>query len=209
MNTHAMREKRLEEMLVAHKLWLESEGSEGKRADMRGISLTGGSAHFRRADLRRADFSYASFMLVDFRCARLEGANFQGSTFLDVDFRGSNLMGADFRGAKFTQADFRLAESAGVNFQDAELYLIHCGKTDFSNADFRNANTTGINFSRTNIEGALIDATHEKKAQTMQKSLIRELHTKSLVTDGHILRWTLLISSLVMLTVVSMQYLME
>lgn len=50
----------LKEILTQHKLWLDSGGVEGKRANLRGIDLNGANlsgADLREVDLRGADLS--------------------------------------------------------------------------------------------------------------------------------------------------------
>lgn len=69
-----MDEKELDDILAAHKKWLDDEDG-GKRADLRGADLRG--AEMRGADLH---------------CANLYKA----------DLRGADLRGADLRGAKDT-----------------------------------------------------------------------------------------------------------
>ena len=56
-----MQKEELTETLKAHKLWIESDGKEGRRANLTGANL-------READLRAADLREA-----DLRAADLQG----------------------------------------------------------------------------------------------------------------------------------------
>ena len=77
MNTVELRK-----ILDEHKLWLESYGQHGSRADLRDANLYG-------ADLRDSNLSNA-----DLRAANLCGAELYGA-----DLRDANLYGADLRDA--------------------------------------------------------------------------------------------------------------
>jgi hypothetical protein len=68
-----MENEKLQKILVEHKKWLESDGKEGKKADLRGADLRG--ADLRVADLRGADLRGADLRVADLREADLSGAN--------------------------------------------------------------------------------------------------------------------------------------
>ena len=68
-----MRQEELDEILLAHEKWLESDGKGGVRADLSGANLR--NANLRNADLRNADLSYANLNSADLRNADLSGAN--------------------------------------------------------------------------------------------------------------------------------------
>ena len=74
-----MRELEKEEfdsILADHKLWLESDGTKGKQADLCGANLRG-------AELRRADLCGANLRGAELRRADLSGAELGGA---DIDF---------------------------------------------------------------------------------------------------------------------------
>ncbi|MGG4607017.1 pentapeptide repeat-containing protein [Providencia sp. Me31A] len=77
MNTDELRK-----ILDEHKVYVESFGESGSKADLRGANLRG-------ADLRGADL----------RGANLRGADLRGADLRDADLRGADLRGADLRGA--------------------------------------------------------------------------------------------------------------
>ncbi|HMY35805.1 MAG TPA: DUF5758 domain-containing protein [bacterium] len=82
----------LSEIILAHKLWLESDTS-GKRADL------------RNADLRNADMSGANLIGANLRNADLRNADMS-----NADLRFANLIGADLRNANLIGADLRNAD---------------------------------------------------------------------------------------------------
>ncbi len=73
-----MPDEELQKILEAHRKWVESEGKEGKRADLGG------------ANLQTADLAGASLQE-----AYLGGANLQGAKLGGVKLQGANLRGAE------------------------------------------------------------------------------------------------------------------
>ena len=84
-----MNQAKLKRILQQHVLWLETEGAEGERANLRGANLQG--ANLQDVNLQGADLQRANLQDVNLRRAYLQGA----------DLRDANLQGADLRGAKF------------------------------------------------------------------------------------------------------------
>ena len=60
----------LQEILVGHQRWLESEGKEGGRANL-------GGANLQKADLRSANLQEAGLFLANLQEAKLRSANLQ------------------------------------------------------------------------------------------------------------------------------------
>ena len=83
-----MNPKTLDKILDEHKKWLQSNGEEGQKADLREANLRG--ADLREADLRRADLCRA-----DLREADLRGADLCGANLCEADLRGADLRGAN------------------------------------------------------------------------------------------------------------------
>ena len=83
----------LADALALHKIWLESEGRRGSRADLSEGEFVGAvlcGMNLERADLRRADFSSA-----DLRNANLRNADLSGAVLTGTDLRGADFSGAD------------------------------------------------------------------------------------------------------------------
>ncbi len=90
----------LADELALHKIWLESNGRTGFRADLSDRGFAGSvlcGVNFERADLRRADFSGAD----------LRNANFRNSDLTEAVFDKTDLRGADFSGADLTDVSLR------------------------------------------------------------------------------------------------------
>ena len=83
----------MEEILENHKKWLETDGKEGKRANL------------SDADLRNADLTGASLRGADLRNANLRNANLRGANLYDAILRDASLRGADLRNANLRGAN--------------------------------------------------------------------------------------------------------
>lgn len=110
MNTVELRK-----ILDEHKLWLESYGQHGSRADLRDANLYG--ADLRDSNLRDADLRAANLCGAELCGADLRSVNLCGSGMRGADLRGAKLYGANLHSAKLYGADLR-----GANLRDADLY---------------------------------------------------------------------------------------
>jgi len=82
-----MNEQQLNSILEEHRLWLETAGAEGRKADLRYTDL-------RYVALREADLRHANLERAGLQGAYLQGANLQGTYLQEADLQGANLQGA-------------------------------------------------------------------------------------------------------------------
>jgi uncharacterized protein YjbI with pentapeptide repeats len=146
----------MQRVVELHGLWLSTGGSEGARADLREISLEGGSVLsspglllvgplvLRDVNLSRADIRFARLRNVD-----LGGANLSGTEFNDSDLERAMLAGADLSGADFTDANLR-----GAVLREANLSQAILTNADLSGADLGGA----LCVSRDQISPAITDS---------------------------------------------------
>lgn len=118
-----MEQENLSGILQAHKKWLDSNGEEGARADLRYADLRG-------ADLRGADLSNADLSNADLRGANLRGAN----------LRYADLRYADLRHADLYDADLCRADLRGADLRGADLCYADLCYANLCHADLRYAN---------------------------------------------------------------------
>src|SRR5258706_2046304 len=110
----------LAEILDHHKIWVESGGESGAKADLSGVNLakadlTGVNlqgAHLHRTNLVGADLSMANL-----RGASLVRSNLQNANLLGTELRGANLMGANLYGSE----GLWFGRLGGTNLFDAVL----------------------------------------------------------------------------------------
>ena len=110
----------LAEILDQHRLWVESGGESGRKADLCGADLAG-------AELTGVNLQGAYLHKVNFRGADLSMANLQDSCLVQADLRDTNLLGTELRGANLMGARLYGAEGTwvgrlgGTNLFDAIL----------------------------------------------------------------------------------------
>jgi len=107
-------------ILDQHKIWVESGGDEGTKADLCGVNLG-------NADLTGVNLQGAFLQRANLRNADLSMANLKGASLVQADLTGANLLGAELRGANLMGAQLYAAEGlwlgrlGGANLYDAML----------------------------------------------------------------------------------------
>src|SRR5262249_36009223 len=107
-------------ILDQHKIWVESGGDEGTKADLSGVNLA-------NADLTGVNLQGAVLQRASLRNADLAMANLKGATLVQADMTGTNLLGAELRSANLMGAQLYGAEGlwlgrlGGANLYDAML----------------------------------------------------------------------------------------
>ena len=91
----------LKEVLAAHRMWLETGGKEGTRADLRKAMLQEVDLH--EANLREADLEGAYLSVADLMRTNLQGANLKGADFWMADMKDTLLSGANLEGANLSE----------------------------------------------------------------------------------------------------------
>ena len=110
----------LAETLDQHRLWVESRGESGRKADLCGVNLA-------RADLTGVNLQGAFLHKANLSRADLSMANLQDACLVQADLRDTNLLGTELRGANLMGAKLYGAEGlwvgrlGGTNLFDAVL----------------------------------------------------------------------------------------
>ena len=97
-NMEKIDQKTLSIILKEHQLWLESNGGNGKKADLSNKNLIG-----------------ANLIGANLRGANLRGANLRGANLKGAYLRGAYLRGANLEGAYLERANLRGADLEGTN----------------------------------------------------------------------------------------------
>ena len=107
----------LNEILRNHKLWVDSDGENGNRAN-----------------LSYADLSYADLSSTDLSSTDLSGADLSGANLRGANLRGANLYRADLHGAILNGTILRGAALLGADLRGANLYRadLHGANLDYS-----------------------------------------------------------------------------
>src|ERR1700730_4525007 len=93
----------LAQILDEHKMWVESGGDEGAKADLTGANLAGADltgVNLQDAILTKAKLTSADLSMANLRGANLVHADLRNATLLGTELRGANLMGATLYGAE-------------------------------------------------------------------------------------------------------------
>src|SRR5215470_15636495 len=107
-------------ILDQHRVWVESGGEAGAKADLCGANLENADltgANLQGAFLQRANLRGADLSMANLRHASLVQADFCNANLLGTEFRGANLMGATLYGAE----GLWLGRLGGANLYDAML----------------------------------------------------------------------------------------
>ena len=145
--------KSFEEILADHHLWLESQGKDGKQANLSGWDLSGKNLVER--DLREANLSGANLQGADLSRANLEkadltAANLRNAKLLEANFQETNVFKTDFRDADLQEA--KLAQSknkGGMNQRTRFRFRSRArAKSASSTAKARNDQTLDLGPSR-------------------------------------------------------------
>lgn len=123
-----MRKETLNKIIENHKLWIKTEGREGKRANLSGESLYG-------VNLKGVDLRFSNMCGVNMENAVLENANLMSVDLRDSDLSGINLKGADLSGGNLSGADLSNSDLSGADLSGAAL-----SGTDLKEADLKDVN---------------------------------------------------------------------
>jgi len=124
----------LDDILKNHKLWLDSNGENGKRAN-----------------LYLADLSNKDFNNVDFRKAILHGAKFDNSDLIGADFREAHLSPANTDTKAEIKTSFKFTKSISAKFQNAVMNKCEFNHANLYTANFRNAVLEMANFDNADL----------------------------------------------------------
>ena len=109
-----MEASKLKEILDQHKIWIESNGVQGKCADLENAYLCG-------ANLINADLEGAILYIANLQGANLNGAKLTGANLYGASLRGANLTGANLTGANLTYVNLEYANLIGASLIGASL----------------------------------------------------------------------------------------
>ncbi|HGN9467066.1 TPA: pentapeptide repeat-containing protein [Providencia stuartii] len=121
MNTDELRK-----ILDEHKIYVESFGESGSKANLRNANLTGANltgADLTDANLRDANLTGANLTDADLTGANLRDANLTGANLRNANLTGANLTGADLTDANLRDADLTGAYLIGTNLPE-HTYVI-------------------------------------------------------------------------------------
>lgn len=143
----------LEKSLSLHKLWLDTDGKDGKKAvlkrhDLRKIDLRG--KDLRKIELRQSNMAFA----------KLDGANLAGASIGDVNLFKASMEDCNLSGANAPNSDFSGVNANRVKFQAANLRAANLSKSQLEDSDFNSATLNQVDF-----RNAVLDRSNFRKAK--------------------------------------------
>ena len=132
-----MSEKKIQEILNKHRVWIESNGNSGKKGDFSNLNLKG-------VNFRGLDLSYCQFQRSNLEQANLGGANLSFTNLSFADLQQANLGGATIIEANLTNANLSRTKLGATNFF----------KSNLSNVNFAEAGLTGANLNKAILNNA-------------------------------------------------------
>jgi len=178
--------ERLAGILEEHQKWLESEGKEGRKADLSRADLRG--VDLANRDMTEADFQEANLQSANLRHGDLYGANLQGADLRGAHLDEARLANAHFQKANLAEAHLQRANIVGANLQEASLYQAHVERAilwatdlrganlkecNLQDADCFTANLTQADLTGTNLEGAKLGYANLRNANMQNAKLNR------------------------------------
>jgi len=110
----------LAQILDEHKMWVESGGDAGTKADLTGANLAGADltgVNLQDAILTKTNLAGADLSMANLRGANLVHADLRDAILLGTELRGASLMGATLYGAE----GLWVGRLGGTNLFDAVL----------------------------------------------------------------------------------------
>ena len=123
-----MTQAELNRVIEQHKVWLDTKGEEGKRANLRNAELMFANlrnAELMLANLKHANLKHSDLRYADLRCVNLRGANLTGAVLIDADLEDADLEGANLEGA-----NLKYAYLTNVNLEGTGVYFFKGPKDD-------------------------------------------------------------------------------
>ncbi len=162
----------LKKTLAAHRRWVESEGREGKQANLQGAALGGANLQktdFRGANLQKTDLGGANLQgaalwkanlqeayleQANLQGADLWGANLHGAALMKANLEGTNLVAANLQEAHFDGAVLNKARLSKADLKGAKLFRAQLEEADLSEADLQDIDGGRANLQKAYMAGA-------------------------------------------------------
>ena len=142
-----MYKNELETILNEHKIYIESGGIKGRKADLSYTKLIG-------ADLRNVNLSFADLRCANLGHAKLSAANLSDSNLLLANLELADLSSANLSNANMTRTDLTAANLKNANLVNARLIHTTLTGSQMNYANLRNTALNYVNLSYADLRGA-------------------------------------------------------
>ena len=149
-------ESDLNEIIKKHEKWLNSEGTEGEKADL------------SKADIRNANIkSYSNL-----EGAKVYEINLSGSNLIGVNLSKTDLTRADLSNANLTNADLSTANLTNADLSSSKLFGATLNYAQLPNANLSNTDLFLADLSYSNLENSKFSGANLKKADLSNAKLV-------------------------------------
>ena len=164
----------LEEILTAHKIWVESGASGWPPNDLTGIDLSGvnlRNANLSHADLNRTNFSDTNLCKAVLEGVKLQQANLDGANLSEANLLGANLTAANLQSADFTDANLYRIPAPQAKFTGAKLTNVNLEQANLYNADFQGSDLSRASLYQAGLSHAILHEANLLKANLIRAKL--------------------------------------
>lgn len=133
------RAEMLKARLVAHQVWVATDGKEGESAVVDGEDLRVLTGQFKGRSLIGLSARGAIATAADFSDCQLQGAKFDGADLRGANFAGAELSGASFHGARLSHARFDQARLCNLHLRSGEVLSPNLRDADANSEQFDRA----------------------------------------------------------------------
>jgi uncharacterized protein YjbI with pentapeptide repeats len=206
----------LRQVLDRHRVWIESGGKDGARANLSGADLSGIdfggavltsakliganlskakliAAELSGAYLSNADLRHAELNLANLTNARLTDANLSQAELHHANLSGAylervNLSGANVRHANLLQADLNQATLAGADLHRSDLSQANLSRTDLTRIDLSKSVLRGADLTQADLTRADLTVADLTGAKLTRARLARANLTGADLTGASLTR---------------------
>ncbi len=137
------------DVLRRHKVWVDSDGSDGEQAVLDGAALEG--IRLSKAELRGADMVGAMLVRTDFSDSDLTEVRLARSRIVEVRLTRANLTRTQFNEAELSLVDFTFCNIHGADFSDSKIVQANLKSASIDSSQWVGARIENCNFSETHI----------------------------------------------------------
>ena len=142
----------LSRLLAEHQKWLDTNGRQGRRANLQGAWLN--RADLQNADLSSANLQGAMLMAANLEGAKLTSANFRGSRLENASLKKAELWHADLQGADLSSSTLQGADLWNANLREARLWKANLGQARLASANLQKALFGSANLRQADLGAA-------------------------------------------------------
>jgi len=147
----------LDRVLEEHKVWGNTGGQQGRRANLERVNLVGADLHgvnlaeanLYQCNLSKANLQGASLAKANLLGAQMGGANLQKASLWEADLQGARLNLANLQEANLSRANL-----SSANLREANLQKANCTRADVREAELSLADLQGTIMRRADLQNA-------------------------------------------------------